>query len=58
MGVARIWRILVLVSRVDLLRRRLRPLQQRLTKAINDELIAHEGFGGVDNVYFRSLIIQ
>ena len=33
-------------------------LQQRLTKAINDELIAHEGFGGVDNVYFRSLIIQ
>ena len=33
-------------------------LQQRLTKAINDELIAHEGFGGVDNVYFRSLIVQ
>ena len=33
-------------------------LQERLTKAINDELIAHEGFGGVDNVYFRSLIIQ
>ncbi|MEL7691715.1 flagellar basal body-associated FliL family protein [Citromicrobium bathyomarinum] len=33
-------------------------LQKRLTKAINDELIAHEGFGGVDNVYFRSLIIQ
>ena len=33
-------------------------LQQLLTKAINDELIAHEGFGGVDNVYFRSLIIQ
>jgi flagellar FliL protein len=35
-----------------------KKLQQRLTKAINDELIAHEGFGGVDNVYFRSLIIQ
>ena len=33
-------------------------LQERLTKAINEELIAHEGFGGVDNVYFRSLIIQ
>ena len=33
-------------------------LQKRLTKAINEELIAHEGFGGVDNVYFRSLIIQ
>ena len=33
-------------------------LQERLTKAINEELIAHEGFGGVDNVYFRSLIVQ
>ena len=33
-------------------------LQKRLTKAINDELVAHEGFGGVDNVYFRSLIVQ
>ncbi len=33
-------------------------LQKRLTDAINEELIAHEGFGGVDNVYFRSLIIQ
>ena len=33
-------------------------LQERLTKEINEELIAHEGFGGVDNVYFRSLIIQ
>lgn len=33
-------------------------LQQRLAAAINEELIAHEGFGGVDNVYFRSLIVQ
>ncbi|MBB3033998.1 flagellar basal body-associated FliL family protein [Alteriqipengyuania lutimaris] len=33
-------------------------LQKRLTGAINEELIAHEGFGGVDNVYFRSLIVQ
>ena len=33
-------------------------LQKRLAAAINEELIAHEGFGGVDNVYFRSLIIQ
>lgn len=33
-------------------------LQKRLTDAINEELTAHEGFGGVDNVYFRSLIIQ
>ncbi len=33
-------------------------LQKRLTKAINEELVAHEGFGGVDNVYFRSLIVQ
>ena len=33
-------------------------LQKRLTDAINEELTAHEGFGGVDNVYFRSLIVQ
>ena len=33
-------------------------LQKRLAGAINEELIAHEGFGGVDNVYFRSLIVQ
>lgn len=33
-------------------------LQKRLTKAINDVLEEHEGFGGVDNVYFRSLIVQ
>lgn len=33
-------------------------LQKRLTDAINEELVAHEGFGGVDNVYFRSLIVQ
>ena len=35
-----------------------KKLQKRLTDAINEELIAHEGFGGVDNVYFRSLIVQ
>lgn len=33
-------------------------LQKRLTDAINEELVAQEGFGGVDNVYFRSLIVQ
>lgn len=33
-------------------------LQQRLTKAINEVLEEREGFGGVANVYFRSLIIQ
>ncbi len=33
-------------------------LQQRLTKAINDVLIEEEGFGGVDNVYFRNFIVQ
>ncbi|WP_230293652.1 flagellar basal body-associated FliL family protein [Croceicoccus sp. Ery5] len=33
-------------------------LRKRLTAAINDELVAHEGFGGVDQVYFRSFIVQ
>ena len=33
-------------------------LQQRLTKAINDVLTEEEGFGGVDNVYFRNFIVQ
>jgi flagellar FliL protein len=33
-------------------------LQQRLTAAINDVLEANEGFGGVDNVHFRSFIVQ
>ena len=33
-------------------------LQKRLTDAINDVLEASEGFGGVDNVHFRSFIIQ
>ncbi|MEO0061635.1 MAG: hypothetical protein RLZZ08_195 [Pseudomonadota bacterium] len=33
-------------------------LQKRLTKAINDVLVEHEGFGGVDDVYFRSFIVQ
>lgn len=35
-----------------------RKLQQRLTKAINEELVEHEGFGGVDDVYFRNFIVQ
>lgn len=35
-----------------------RALQKRLTAAINDELVVHEGFGGVDQVYFRNFIIQ
>ncbi len=33
-------------------------LQERLTKAINDVLIEAEGFGGIDAVYFRSLLVQ
>ena len=33
-------------------------LQKRLTAAINEVLEEREGFGGVANVYFRSLIIQ
>lgn len=33
-------------------------LQRQLTGAINDVLRDKEGFGGVDNVYFTSLVIQ
>lgn len=33
-------------------------LQRRITKAINQVLREHEGFGGVDNVYFTNLVIQ
>ncbi|MCJ2183245.1 flagellar basal body-associated FliL family protein [Novosphingobium sp. 1949] len=33
-------------------------LQKRLTKTINDVLKKKEGYGGVDAVYFRTLIIQ
>jgi len=33
-------------------------LQKRLTKAVNDVLTEQEGFGGVDNVYFRTFIVQ
>ena len=33
-------------------------LQQRLTKTVNDVLTEQEGFGGVDNVYFRTLIVR
>ena len=33
-------------------------LQQRLVKGMNDVLTEAEGFGGVDAVYFRSLLIQ
>lgn len=35
-----------------------RALQERLVKAINDELAEQEGFGGVDDVYFRTFIVQ
>ncbi|MEO1969653.1 MAG: flagellar basal body-associated FliL family protein [Sphingomonadaceae bacterium] len=35
-----------------------KQLKKRLTKAINDVLKEHEGFGGVNDVYFRSFIIQ
>lgn len=33
-------------------------LQRQLTNAINDVLRDKEGFGGVENVYFTSLVIQ
>ena len=33
-------------------------LQARLTTAINEVLEEQEGFGGVDNVFFRSFIVQ
>ncbi len=33
-------------------------LQKRLTKAINDVLTKEEGFGGVDEVYFKSFLMQ
>jgi len=33
-------------------------LQRRLTGAINEVLREKEGFGGIDNVYFTSLVIQ
>lgn len=33
-------------------------LQKRLTAAINKVLVRTEGFGGVDNVYFKTFIIQ
>ena len=33
-------------------------LQKRLTKAINDVLTKEEGFGGIDEVYFKSFVVQ
>jgi flagellar protein FliL len=33
-------------------------LQRNLTKAINGVLREKEGFGGIDNVYFTSLVVQ
>lgn len=33
-------------------------LQKRLTAAINKVLVENEGFGGVDNVYFKTFIVQ
>jgi len=33
-------------------------LQKRLTSAINDELTKAEGFGGIHDVYFRTLLVQ
>lgn len=33
-------------------------LQKQLTNAINDVLRKKEGFGGIDNVYFTTLVIQ
>ncbi len=33
-------------------------LQKRLTAAVNEVLKEREGFGGVDNIYFRTFIVQ
>ena len=33
-------------------------LQKRLTAAINQVLTRTEGFGGVDAVYFKTLVVQ
>jgi flagellar FliL protein len=33
-------------------------LQRQLTRAINDVLRQKEGFGGIDNVYFTTLVVQ
>lgn len=33
-------------------------LQKRLTAAVNKVLTEHEGFGGIDAVFFRSLLVQ
>ena len=33
-------------------------LQSRLAEALNAVLVEREGFGGVDNVYFRGLLVQ
>ena len=33
-------------------------LQKRLTKAVNEVLAEQEGFGGVDNIHFRTFIVQ
>ena len=35
-----------------------KDLQKRLTSAINEVLQEREGFGGVDNVYFRGYLVQ
>ena len=35
-----------------------KALQRALKKAINDVLVNREGFGGIDDVYFTSFIIQ
>jgi flagellar FliL protein len=33
-------------------------LQKRLTAAINKVLVEKEGFGGVDNIYFKNFLVQ
>lgn len=35
-----------------------KALQRQLTAAVNDVLREKEGFGGIDNIYFTSLVIQ
>ena len=35
-----------------------KALKQDLKKAVNDALKAREGFGGIDQVYFTSFVVQ
>ena len=50
--------LLLTVILVPLMGMLLSVLQKRLAGAINKVLIQTEGFGGVDEVYFKSFLVQ